>query len=63
MILFKRLRKERTDMKWTKPEFKEVTLSMEVTAYSNTDAARAAIEGKAAVAREHASAAPRRAAK
>jgi coenzyme PQQ precursor peptide PqqA len=25
-------------MKWTKPEFKEISLSMEVTAYANTDA-------------------------
>ena len=25
-------------MKWIKPEFKHISLSMEVTAYSNTDA-------------------------
>lgn len=42
-------------MIWTKPEFKVTTLSMEVTAYSNTDKARAAIEGAAAQAAEKAS--------
>ena len=28
-------------MEWTKPEYQEIALSMEVTAYANTDDARA----------------------
>ena len=29
--------KETQSMKWVKPEFKDIPLSMEVTAYANTD--------------------------
>ena len=37
-------------MKWIKPEFKHISLSMEVTAYSNTDASVA--EAKSAEPRK-----------
>jgi len=32
-------------MQWTKPDFEEIGLGMEATAYVNTDAARSAAEG------------------
>ncbi len=36
-------------MKWTKPEFKEISVSMEATAYVNTDSSVATVKSAAAV--------------
>jgi coenzyme PQQ precursor peptide PqqA len=37
-------------MQWTKPEFKEISLAMEVTAYVNTDASDPITHGASEVA-------------
>jgi coenzyme PQQ precursor peptide PqqA len=34
-------------MQWTKPDFEEISLGMEATAYVNTDASSPAAEGHA----------------
>lgn len=37
-------------MQWTKPDFQEISLGMEATAYVNTDAVRPAAEVPASIA-------------